>query len=372
MLHVLEALEGGTARHVIDVVTHAVPARHVVVTPAVRHGGFTDERARPAIEAAGGTVITIDMRRSPASWRNPVALGRLHHLVRELRPDVVHGHSTIGGALGRIAAGRGPVRIYTPNGFNTSVAVRLAERALDPLTDVLIAVSASEAADLSRAGLGRDGRLVTISNGIDLAPPSKEGAPDLRSRLGLPAATPLVGTIARLVPQKAPERFVAVGRRVVDLRPEVHLVLIGSGRLEAEVERQIDALGLRGRLHRIPGISEAHRVLGQLNVFVLTSRFEGGAYTPLEAMRSGVPVVLSDVVGNRDVVEDGVSGRVLAGDDTEGIAQAVVSLVEDRDRAEAMVAAARDRLAARFDVRTMGASLSRLYSESVDQYRGRR
>ena len=363
MLHVLEALEGGTARHVTDVVAHASGVRHVVVTPATRHGGFTAERARPAIEAAGGRVVTVAMRRSPVSWRNPVAVARLRGLVDELRPDVVHGHSTIGGALGRVAAGRRAHRVYTPNGFSPSPAVRVAERALDRLTDVLVAVSDSEADDLRRAGLGRHGRLVTIPNGIDLDPPASEPGPALTALLGLPPDTPLVGTIARLVPQKAPERFVTVGAGVIARRPDVHLVLIGSGRLAGAVERRVDELGIRSHFHRIPALPGAHRVLDQLRVFVLASRFEGGAYTPLEAMRAGVPVVVSDVVGNRDAVIDGVSGRIVAADDTDGLAGAVVGLLDDPERAAAMVVAARARLAERFDVREMGAALSQLYAD---------
>lgn len=362
MLHVLEALEGGTARHVTDVVTHARGVHHVVAIPRERVGGVTDRGAREAMVVAGARVVDVEMRRSPMSVRNAAALVALRRLVTGLRPDIVHGHSSVGGALGRVAGTGRAVRFYTPNGFNPALSMRLAERALAPLTDVLVAVSESESVALRRARLDRSARLVTISNGIDLAPPAP--GPDLRAMLGLPAGTPLIGTISRLVSQKAPERFVEIGAACLRSRPDAHLVLIGSGPLQPALDRRVDDLDVRSSFHQVRELPRASAVLDQLDVFVLASRFEGGAYTPLEAMRAGTPVVLSDVVGNRDVVEPGVSGILAAPDDTEAMAGACARLLSDSAFRGAIVAAARARLA-RFDVVAMGSALSALYLQTT-------
>jgi glycosyltransferase involved in cell wall biosynthesis len=169
--------------------------------------------------------------------------------------------------------------------------------------------------------------------------------------------------VARLVPQKAPDDFVATCAQISRRRPDAHYLLIGSGVMHGELDRMVADLGLTGRWHHLPHLEDAASVLGQLDVFVLTSRFEGGPYTPLEAMREGVPVVLTDVVGNRDVVDTGVSGVLRPFGDTEGLAQAVVELLDDPAGRQAMVAAARCRLAERFDVRLMGEALGELYAE---------
>jgi len=371
VLHVLEAIEGGTARHVRDAVVHTGGVDHVVAVPDKRVGGVTDRRARGSMEEAGARVVRVEMRRVPLSPRNAVAALELGRLVRSLQPDVVHGHSSVGGALARLTAGRGPtpVRVYTPNGLSPSAVLRLAEKALAPLTDVLVATSASEAGALQEAGLARSARLITIPNGIDLSPPLV-AAPDLRGLLGLAPGTPLIGTIARLVPQKAPERFVEIGARCLRARPDIHLVLIGSGRLQRIVDRRVDDLGVRHRFHQIRELSDAAGVLGQLDVFVLASRFEGAPYTPLEAMRAGTPVVLSDVVGNRDIVEHAVSGILLAEDDVDAIALAAVELLADPAGRARITAAARARLEL-FDVRAMGAALSRLYLDAAQSTRER-
>jgi len=362
VLHVLEALEGGTSRHLIDVVTHATGSDHTVAVPPRRVGGETDEQALPRLRAAGVDLRLVRMHRTPWSPANAIALVRLRGLIGGVRPDVVHGHSSIGGLLARLAAtGTGVPTVYTPNGITPVRAGLLVERALRRRTNVLVAVSASEAElALDRGLIGRR-EVVVIPNGIEVDLPP---APlDLRAHLGIDPATPLVGTIARLVPQKAPEDFVAACDILARFVPEVHFVMIGGGELETDVDAAVQRAGLGPRFSRIEALPGAAGVLGQLDVFALSSRFEGGPYSPLEAMRAGTPVVLTAVVGSRDTVEDGDSGLVVPPGDPLALAEAVAGLLRDPDRRRRMGRAGRARVAARFDVRMMGATLDALYDE---------
>ena len=95
---------------------------------------------------------------------------------------------------------------------------------------------------------------------------------------------------------------------------------------------------------------------------MLASRFEGGPYTPLEAMRAGVPVVLTDVVGNRDAIEDGRSGVLVLPESPQASADAVVALLRDPDR-RAELAGGGTAQVGRFDVARMGATYDALYAE---------
>src|SRR5947209_5690599 len=106
VLHVVEAIEGGVSRYVAQVVSH-VPARHHVVLPAERVGGFTDITAVESMRAAGAELHVMPMRRSITDPRNAIALARVGHLVRRVRPDIVHGHASIGGAVARLAGAVG-------------------------------------------------------------------------------------------------------------------------------------------------------------------------------------------------------------------------------------------------------------------------
>jgi glycosyltransferase involved in cell wall biosynthesis len=362
VMHVLEALEGGTARHLVDVVSHARATDHLTAVPPRRVGGLTDETALDRLRGGGADVHLIVMHRAPWSPANAQALVALRRLIRHERPDVVHGHSSIGGLLARVATvGTQIPTVYTPNGITQSRAGILVERGLRSRTEMFIAVSASEADLALQLRLVGRRQVLVIPNGIELATPPPPL--DLRAHLDLPADAPLVGTIARLVAQKAPEDFVAACATVGRLVPAAHFVLIGSGELEAEVEDAVRRSGLGSRFHRIPALAGAAGVLGQLDVFALSSRFEGGPYSPLEAMRAGTAVVLTGVVGSRDTVEDGVSGLVVPPGEPQALGTAIAELLQDPEGRVAMGEAGRARVAARFDVQLMGAALDALYDE---------
>jgi glycosyltransferase involved in cell wall biosynthesis len=274
---------------------------------------------------------------------------------------VIHGHSSIGGMLARVAgAGRGTPRAYTPNGITQVRIGQLMERRLRPLTERFVAVSASEGELAVAMGLIAPDRLVVIPNGIELDDPSPV---DLRARLGIPGDAPVVGTIARLVPQKAPEDFVAACAAIARARPDAWFVLIGGGELAAPIDAAIAAAGFDGRFRRIDELPGASGALGAFDVFALSSRFEGGPYAPLEAMRAGTAVVLTDVVGSRDAVVDGVSGRLVPVGKPEALAAAVVELLADPVARATLARAGRARVVEHFDVRAMGAALDALYAE---------
>jgi glycosyltransferase involved in cell wall biosynthesis len=293
---------------------------------------------------------------------NFVSTVRLRALIREFRPDVVHAHSAIGGVASRLAAiGTGVPVVYTPNGIMQNPFSLTAERMLRPLTSRLIAVSESEALSAARLGLIEPQRIRTIPNGIDLDP--SDSGPDVRSMMGLPAMTPLVGTIMRLIPQKAPEQFVKVAESISAVRPDVHFVLIGMGPLQHRIDEEVANRRLSSRFHQIPHLDNAAGVLHQLDAFVLPSRFEGGPYAALEAMRSRTPVVLSDVVGNADVVQHRRSGILVPFGDTTAMAQSVVEILECPSLRHDLISEAEARLREVFDVRKMSVAVGQTYKE---------
>lgn len=335
-------------------------------------GALYDDAAVGRMRAGGAVVHLLRMSRQPSSPVNLAALAELIGLIRRVNPTVVHGHSSVGGALARVA-GRlaGVPVVYTANGVATATSYRLVERVLGPLTWRWVAVSPSEADLARRWGLAGGERLVTIANGIEVAAPLPADARlRLRELIGVPAGTTVVGSVARLVEQKAPVDFVRACAVVAAGHPDAHFLLVGMGPLQAQLDRAVGEAGLGGRWHQIPHLPDAAEAVAGLDVFVLASRFEGGPYTPLEAMRAGVPVVLTDVVGNRDCVEAGLSGLLCPAGDHQGLAAAVVGLLGDPARRSAMGEAGRQRVAEHFDVRRMGAGLARLYQSAPR--RGRR
>jgi len=361
VLHVLECFAGGTERHLIDLVRHVEGFQHVAAVPASHHGRSTRAAAR-RLEAAGARVERVEMGRSLAAHRHAGALLALRGVIRRTEPDIVHGHSSIGGALARLATvGTSIPVLYTPHALSRSRWALAVERLLRGRTDRMIAVSESEREFALRHRLAPEDRIVVIHNGIALTAPAGPDEP-LRTRLGVPAGVPLIGCVGRLSWQKAPEVFVAACAQVAERLPEAHFVLIGAGLLRETVVRAAREARLGERFHLIPSLPDAAAALGELDVYALPSRFEGGPYTPLEAMRAGTPVVLTDVAGNRDVVHDGVDGLLVAPEDPAALAEAIVTLVEDPALREAVVRSAKASVA-RFDVRSMARATAAVYRE---------
>src|SRR5947207_1209690 len=231
VLHVLEAVGGGTSRHLLDIVTHAKRVSHEVAIPRRRLGWLSDDTLPENLVRAGAVVHLVEMRRRPHSAHNAVSLFRLWQLIRTRRPNIVHAHSAVGGALGRIAATpSGTRRIYSPHGIAPWRIVGLMERSLAHVTDYFVADSPSEGEVALGSGFAQPAQLRVIPNGIDLAAEPRVSA--LRNVLGVPPDVPLIGTLARLDYQKDPLTFVSLCSLVSRKCSTAHFVLIGNGRLQ--------------------------------------------------------------------------------------------------------------------------------------------
>lgn len=361
VLHVVESFAAGTERHVLDLIRHTREFDHVLAIPSYHQGQSTAQSAAVA-ESFGARVERVEMGRYRAPHRHMRALAALRELIECLRPDVVHGHSSIGGAMARLAAigFRCPV-VYTPHAPSRSRWALAAERLLATRTHRLIAVSESEREFMLAHRLAEQRQVVVIPNGIELEPPPPLDEP-LRARLGISPDTKLIGCVGRLSWQKAPEVFVSACSILAERLPDAHFVLIGSGPLQALVEKAIRVTGLEERFHLVPGLPGAAAALAELDVYALPSRFEGGPYTPMEAMRAGTPVVVTGVPGNRDLVEHWKSGLVVPPDEPYALATAILTVLQDAGLRDRLVEGARRSLD-RFEVRSMAADTSAVYRE---------
>lgn len=371
VLHVLEAVGGGTARHLMDIVEGVRDFRHLAVVAPRRDGSWLSHPGiLVALRAAGTDVYEAPMTRFPASKSNVRAIGLIRALLRSGRVDIVHGHSSVGSGLARVAAiGTGAPVVVTPNALHPGRVYGLLERVLAPLGDAVIAVSESEARELCRRKLVRPEALHTIPNGIRLqaTPTARIVARETLARLaaGVPSNARVVGGVLRLAPQKRPIDFVrmaAVVRSQLD-DEGVHFVLVGDGSLADTLDRLVERLGLSECFHRARMPQGAGRVIRAFDVFVMPSAYEGGPYAPLEAMQARVPVVLTDCIGNSDVVEDGVSGFLVPVGAVDEMAKAVVRLLRDADLRRETSERAYERLRSRYSLEKQLDSLGFLYRE---------
>ncbi|MBM65554.1 MAG: hypothetical protein CMH55_04890, partial [Myxococcales bacterium] len=308
MVHLITRLEnGGAQRHALYILNGLPQARFRVML-AYGPGGYLDDEAQ---EIPGLECRPIEgLRRQLGPFGDVVALRELIHFLKPLcqaQPVILQTHSSKAGILGRIAgrvAGATAV-IHTIHGYGfraggSPLSRRLllaAERGVAPLMDHALCVSYADLNEGAARGLLDRKRASVIRAGIDVQAHRKDtrAGQALRERLGIPLDVPLLGTVACLKPQKAPLDFVSACGRVLTARPESHFILVGDGDLRAAVEEAIGQWpGLAGRLHLLGWTDEVPAVLSALDVFVLTSLWEGLPRALLEARAAGLPCVVTD------------------------------------------------------------------------------
>ena len=316
---------------------------------------------------------------SMARYRvDPVGDLRLaRRLVRRLRCgryDAVIGHGSKAGFLVRLA-GRATStpsiyrlasmsfvkRIQGPGaGF-----YRQLERVGVRLGGHIVTVADSVREELIRRRITRPDRVSTIHTGVDPADLGPLIDRDAACKaLGLDPARPVIGWAARLVPQKAPCDLLEAAAAVVRRIPEAQFLLAGDGPLSCEVNEAIDRLGLTRHVRRVVWQHDVARMLSALDVYVLSSHWEGLPQSLLEAMASGLPCVASDVSGVREVIDD-PSGLMVPPGDVAALEHALRELLEDPLGATEMGAAARRRVEETFSSREQARQHLDLYRRGV-------
>ena len=288
VLHVITRLiVGGAQENTMLTAALLAPARYAVDVVSGPQTG-PEGSLIPEVRARGiRLTILPSLVREVNPARDVAALVALTRLIRRGRYDVVHTHSSKAGILGRWAAYRAgaPVIVHTVHGWGHHDRQRplvrwfyvLLERATQRITDRLIVVSPRNTQKGLADGIATPDKYVTIRSGIELErfrQPSRPRA-DVRAELGIPPGAAVVGTVTRLSPQKAPLDFVATAAQVAARRQGVHFVIVGDGPLRAEVEAQVAALGLTGRVHLTGLRRDVPDLMHGFDVFVLSSLWEG-------------------------------------------------------------------------------------------------
>jgi glycosyltransferase involved in cell wall biosynthesis len=261
-------------------------------------------------------------------------------IIKKELPDLMHVHSSKGGFLGRIAAKICSVRsILTPNGpsyLSFTGLKRIIFFSLEvlakPLTDKILAVSHSEAYRMQYEVGHKPEKINVVLNSIRTDDPTKKEIKSYGEN-----ATYRIGTIARLTYQKNPLLFVEVARLVALRYPDVEFVILGGGETD-HLGEQVNALivkyGLTGKFHILQWghFSGSQSFLLSLDIFMLTSIFEGLPFSLLEAMSLGIPCVVSKCDGCNDVVHNGTNGFACI--TKEEYAETIINIIENRVVAE--------------------------------------
>jgi glycosyltransferase involved in cell wall biosynthesis len=363
---------GGGPAHVHELIAR-LPRPEFAVTVAGPAGGpyggmFTESGVR-----------FVDLRTDRLGYGPFLDVLRL---IRQDGIDLVHSHGKGAGLYGRLAARRAGIpSIHTFHGIHHAGypaglgrAYLALERGLARITQAIVHVSASQALEAAGLGLAPPERSHVIVNGIDAArvagvAMTREAA---RRSLQLEPEALVIGTVARFDPVKALDVLLRAFAIVATAQPDARLVLLGEGPEASRLRSLAAALSIEARV-RFPGfIAGASRLLPAFDLYASASRKEGLPLAFLEAMACGLAIAATRVPGHMDVVEQGVTGLLVASDDPRALGRAMRDLLAEPAGRSAMGQAGRQRIENRFAASRMAAATADLYRSVAGRFAGGR
>lgn len=342
VVHIITKLElGGAQQNTLYTVSRLNKNKFIPILITGSDGLLIDDAKRLSIEAHFLPSLVREI--------NPVkdiqALLDIRRLLLSIKsssqsPIIVHTHSSKAGIIGRWAAffAGVPVVIHTYHGYGfndyQSILKRglfiFLERLTAKITTRFIAVSKNNIEKGINAGIFRSNDVELIRSGIDISEfmDVRIDKAKKKKELGVEPDKPLVGMIACFKPQKAPLDFIKAARHVHQKMPDVKFIVAGDGDLRPAMEDLINSLGLMDKIRLLGFRRDIPEIMKCLDVFVLTSLWEGLPRVIVQAFAAGIPVVATAVDGSSEVVKNGVNGFLVKPGDVEGIAEKIVHILQ--------------------------------------------
>ncbi|HUB23916.1 MAG TPA: glycosyltransferase family 4 protein [Tepidisphaeraceae bacterium] len=330
---------------------------------------------------SGGFKIEVidQMRRAILPVKDWQTYRMLMRRFREIKPDVVHTHSSKAGIIGRrVARAAGvPLIVHTVHGLAFTASThrvvndfyKYLERRAAPLTDRIVCVADAMRNQSLAAGIGEAKQYVTIYSGMRTEPflNSLTVRDEMRARLGLKSEHVAVGTIARLFDLKGHDDLLELAPELCGRLPNLRFLWVGDGKLRGEFERRMNEMGLRDRFI-LTGLVPPEKVpelTGAMDLLVHPSRREGLARALPQAALCGKPVIAYDIDGNGEGMINGQTGFLLRPFEKPKLAEAIARLADDASLRAEMGGKGREFAMGRFDVKVMAAALEDLYSRKL-------
>lgn len=324
--------------------------------------------------------IVPQMKRSIRPTDDWKAYRELIRLLHEIKPDLVHTHSSKAGILGRLAASK--LRIPCVHSIHgaafhygqSPVAYRAyvtAEKLAARWTDQYICVADAMRDAYLEEGISTPEKYVTIRSGFDvdpfLHPPRDREA--VRKSLSLDEEHIVVGKIGRLFHLKGHEFIIQVAGDVIQKNPNVRFLFVGDGILREEFEQRIHSLGLTDyfRFTGLVPTDSIPELIHAMDIVAHTSQWEGLARVLPQGLISGKPVISYDVGGAREVVITGETGILLPRDSVNELASAICQLADDKELRQRLGQAGRSRFTQMFRHQYMTEKIREVYQQVLDQ-----
>jgi len=322
-----------------------------------------------SLESQGVDVACFSARSNASIL---LSANRVAEHLRRARADVLHCHLPIAGVVGRLA-GRlaGVPVIYTEH--NMQERYNLFTRRLNlstwRLQERVLAVSQDVASSIRTHA---DSRIPVdvVLNGVDVDRFDRRTVDTtaIRRELGIPPEAPVVGSVAVFRVQKRLHDWLHAARALRERHPASHFILVGDGPLREELHASAAAVALGDSLHWVGLQQDVRPYLAAMDVYLMSSMFEGLPIALLEAMSMQCAVVATAVGGIPEVVRDGENGFLVAPGQPDELARVASDLLATPEVANRCAAAARRTVEDHFSVRRMTRQLEATYLDVAKRY----
>ena len=359
VLHLFVTLPVGGAEDLLaSIITGLDPARFVAEVACLGEAGPVGEELR----RQGRMVSSLHLDIKRDSFLKIVR--EVRAFLKSRRPQILHTHLYHPNLYGRLAGLGLGLKGVVASIHNAYTHVKLhrclANYLLGSITDKVLVSSSQVYQDVRRYDRLPAEKILVIPYGIRLEEfdigLSKSAA---KAELGVSGFC--LGTIGRLEEQKGQEFLLAA---VPELRaniPDLNVIIVGDGRLKAQLENQASSLGITDVVHFLGTRRDLPRLYRALDIFVLPSLWEGLPLVLLKAMAAGLPVIATRVSGAEDIIADGENGRLIPPRQPEALARAVLELYARPDLWPMWGNQARETIRQRYSLEAMLIQLQRLY-----------
>ncbi|WP_417690100.1 glycosyltransferase [Roseibium sp.] len=301
------------------------------------------------------------------------AVKTLQRLFSEIRPDVIHTHQSKAGIIGRLASATVPCALVVHGihiipfdgvGRLKRAFYISAEKFAARYTDLFIAVSRSVGQTYTDVGICR--HVEPVYSGMPLERFRSAVLPaDWRHLLGVEPASPsrpqVVLMLAAYEPRKRHIEFLRAFSEILPDIPDVRILFAGKGPVENKVRAAVEELGLAPNVTFCGFRSDPEALISLADICILTSEREGLPRVVVQYLASGKPVIVADLPGIEEIVQNGVNGLISDPDDMSDTAKKIRDLLKDRSALASLADGAKRSDVSEWDLQRLGARTTELY-----------
>jgi len=320
----------------------------------------------------------VDFSRSPYSPKVFKSLQQMEKLLKEIRFSLVHVHTPVAAFVTRLACQRTnthPV-LYTAHGFHFYKGAPLKnwllyynmEKLAAHWTDGLITINEEDYKAAQKFKLRKNGKVFFVPGvGVDIVGLEQRIASidrsEKRKELGISELSTVLITVAELIPRK---NHIQVLKALSKLnKTNFHYLVVGNGESEQQLKKAVNELMLQDKVSFLGFRRDVPELMASSDIFILASRHEGLTRAIMEAMAVGLPIIATDVRGNRDLVKSGENGYLVPLDDVEQTAIAIERLINSENLRRSMGEKSKE-LVKQYDLQCILKEMEKIYDNILN------